>query len=335
MLISSIETGVDKNYKPKHAYLNQRLKESFINYILLEDSQKTDYRGFISPDQRRDFDIREEKLELEVLETIEEYAQDGKDAEGYQKACAIALKFIEDHTDLSNYQFHVDYPEVEGTEKEKDDERILNKIKVKEAMKYAYSFNAYFYLGLSQYELEKYLEASASFEAASRFTPHNSEVYYYKAMSYLKGGKYDDCKIAFRRCLKYDKSNIGAASNLSYAYNISGFYDSAIKVCEDHINNVDQNAPEFYMYLRNWTYALIKEKFFVDAIVNIRKAIEINPRDPENWVMWGTVQKINGDFSSAKNKFEIALKIEPNHCLATQELYNKGLDVFISNISEV
>lgn len=89
------------------------------------------------------------------------------------------------------------------------------------------------------------------------------------------------------------------------------------------------------MYLRNWTYALIKEKFFVDAIVNIRKAIEINPKDPENWLMWGTVQKINGDFSSAKNKFQIALQIDPTHTLAHQELYQKGLDIFISNISEV
>ena len=89
------------------------------------------------------------------------------------------------------------------------------------------------------------------------------------------------------------------------------------------------------MYLRNWTYALIKEKYFVDAILNIRKAIEINPKDPENWLMWGTVQKINGDFSSAKNKFEIALKIDPNHTLAKEELYQKGLDIFINNIADV
>jgi cytochrome c-type biogenesis protein CcmH/NrfG len=89
------------------------------------------------------------------------------------------------------------------------------------------------------------------------------------------------------------------------------------------------------MYLRNWTYALIKEKYFVDAILNIRRAIEINPKDPENWLMWGTVQKINGDFSSAKNKFEIALQMDPDHVLAREELFQKGLDIFIANIAEV
>ena len=74
------------------------------------------------------------------------------------------------------------------------------------------------------------------------------------------------------------------------------------------------------MYLRNWTYALIQEKFFVDAILNIRKAIEIDPIDPENWHMWGHVQVATGDYKSARHKFNMALKIDPDYTQAKKEL---------------
>mmetsp|Transcript_25047 Transcript_25047/g.24783 ORF Transcript_25047/g.24783 Transcript_25047/m.24783 type:complete len:182 (+) Transcript_25047:231-776(+) len=146
------------------------------------------------------------------------------------KAEEILFKFIETHTDQTNYKLNIVFPEIEGDVKEKNDRRKLDKLKVKEALGYAYTYNGYFYLGIAQYELEKYKEASSNFEIASRFTPHNSEVNFYKGMSFLKDGKYDDCKAAFKKCIKYDNSNITAVSNLAYAYNISGHYDSAIKV---------------------------------------------------------------------------------------------------------
>ena len=104
---------------------------------------------------------------------------------------------------------------------------------MEESLQYAPTFNGYFYLAISQYEQAKYIKAAQNFEIASRFAPHNPEVYYYKGMSCLKAGRYDDCKLAFKKCLKYDKSNICAVNNLAYAFNISGYYDGAINYCED------------------------------------------------------------------------------------------------------
>lgn len=51
--------------------------------------------------------------------------------------------------------------------------------------------------------------------------------------------------------------------------------------------------------------------------------------------MWGTIHKINGDFSSAKKKFEIANKVDPKHELAKEELEQKGIDIFINNINDM
>lgn len=74
------------------------------------------------------------------------------------------------------------------------------------------------------------------------------------------------------------------------------------------------------MYLRNWTYALVQEKYFVDAIHNIRKSIELDPVDPENWYLWGHILFATGDYISAKHKYEMCGKADPEFRLGEKEL---------------
>ena len=46
----------------------------------------------------------------------------------------------------------------------------------------------------------------------------------------------------------------------------------------------------------------------------------MNPNDCENWIVWGVILKTVGNYKSAKNKYEQALKIDPTNETAQEEL---------------
>ena len=56
------------------------------------------------------------------------------------------------------------------------------------------------------------------------------------------------------------------------------------------------------------------------AIKKIKKGIQKNPKDPDNWVVWGLIMRTVGNYQSAKHKFEKARKLDPNNETAHVEL---------------
>ena len=49
------------------------------------------------------------------------------------------------------------------------------------------------------------------------------------------------------------------------------------------------------------------------AIKKIKKGIQKNPKDPDNWVVWGLIMRTVGNYQSAKHKFEKARKLDPTN----------------------
>ena len=56
------------------------------------------------------------------------------------------------------------------------------------------------------------------------------------------------------------------------------------------------------------------------AIKKIKKGIEKNPKDADNWVVWGLIMRTVGNYQSAKHKFEKALRLDPHNETAVFEL---------------
>ncbi len=56
------------------------------------------------------------------------------------------------------------------------------------------------------------------------------------------------------------------------------------------------------------------------AIKKIKKAIQINPKDTDNWVVWGLIMRTVGNYVSARQKFIKALKIDKDNDTAKIEL---------------
>ena len=57
-----------------------------------------------------------------------------------------------------------------------------------------------------------------------------------------------------------------------------------------------------------------------NAIKKIKKGIQKNPKDADNWVVWGLIMRTVGNYSSAKHKFDKAVKLDPLNETALFEL---------------
>jgi len=56
------------------------------------------------------------------------------------------------------------------------------------------------------------------------------------------------------------------------------------------------------------------------AVKKIKKGIEKNPRDADNWIIWGVILRYHCSYKSARHKFLKALKLDPKSETAKQEL---------------
>lgn len=52
----------------------------------------------------------------------------------------------------------------------------------------------------------------------------------------------------------------------------------------------------------------------------IKEAVDIDNKDPENWITWGLIMRKVGNYKIAKHKFEMALKLDPENETALYEL---------------
>lgn len=56
------------------------------------------------------------------------------------------------------------------------------------------------------------------------------------------------------------------------------------------------------------------------AIKKIKKGVQLDPFDADNWIVWGLILRTSGNYKSALHKFKEALKLEPENKAAIFEL---------------
>lgn len=96
------------------------------------------------------------------------------------------------------------------------------------------------------------------------------------------------------------------------------YKDEAIIVC----NTAKQNLPKGANHNchRHWAFALYKKGDLSKAIKKIKKGVQLNPKDADNWIVWGLILRTAGNYQSAKHKFDQALKLEPDNETAMFEM---------------
>lgn len=71
---------------------------------------------------------------------------------------------------------------------------------------------------------------------------------------------------------------------------------------------------------RHWAFALYKKGEVAKAVKKIKKAVQIEPEDPDNWIVWGLILRTVGSYKSSLHKFEHALRLDPLNNTAKYEI---------------
>ena len=71
---------------------------------------------------------------------------------------------------------------------------------------------------------------------------------------------------------------------------------------------------------RHWAFALFKKGEMSKATKKIKKAINLDPQDADNWITWGLILRVFGNYKSAMHKFKQALALEPRNQTALDEI---------------
>lgn len=80
------------------------------------------------------------------------------------------------------------------------------------------------------------------------------------------------------------------------------------------------NNPDTHNCHRHWAFALFKKGEFAKAIKKIKKGVQKNPNDAENWIIWGLILRTVGNYISARHKFKKALKLDKDNETAKEEM---------------
>ena len=112
----------------------------------------------------------------------------------------------------------------------------------------------------------------------------------------------------FRICAQLDPKHPYVYNNLAFIYNMHGYYPETINVCNKAKLDNPEGCSNCY---RHWSFALYKKGELAKAVKKIKKAISIDPADPDNWIVWGLILRTVGINDSARHKFEQALERDP------------------------
>ena len=56
------------------------------------------------------------------------------------------------------------------------------------------------------------------------------------------------------------------------------------------------------------------------ATKKIKKAIDLDPKDADNWITWGLIMRVFGNYKSAMHKFKEAIVLEPKNKTTANEI---------------
>jgi len=211
------------------------------------------------------------------------------------------------------------------------------------------SAKGYFYLGISLYKKKSYSNAVMSYQKSVEIYPKDSQLHYNLGLAFFKQELYTQAVEHLKLCTSLDPLNGYAYNNLAFIYNMHQYYNETIKVCNtaklmlvefernrvapsesdrvskhQSIKSMSQKDTEDdnvnHHCHRHWAFAYYKKGEMVKAVKLIKKAVQIEPKEPDNWIVWGLVMRTVGSYQSAKHKFTIALKLDPENETAKYEM---------------
>ncbi|HTL62254.1 MAG TPA: tetratricopeptide repeat protein [Nitrospira sp.] len=160
-------------------------------------------------------------------------------------------------------------------------------------------------------EKGQYQEALIEYQNAAQADPKDANLYYQMALLHLKLGQASHLQAAFAeltRSVQLDKHNQDAQLKLGELYLLGNEPARA----REQADIVLVSAPQSQEGLVLKGRSLVNEKRHQEAIAELKKAIELNPKNIHVYVELARAYFAANDPSSAEATLKEALKIEPN-----------------------
>lgn len=172
---------------------------------------------------------------------------------------------------------------------------------------------------MSEYLKGNFDQADSNFQLCFNLFDGDPQLYYNQGLTFMmylcssaRKTQYYKSAVMLEWCSRLDPHHPYAVNNLAYVYILLKKYKEASDACNGAYN-INLGAKN---YLRNWAIALMSQKLYGEAVEVIKEAIDNDPKsyskqrlNVENWVVWGEVMKIRGEFEAAKLMYAKAARM--------------------------
>jgi tetratricopeptide (TPR) repeat protein len=177
---------------------------------------------------------------------------------------------------------------------------------------------------------------------------NDAQLSYNLGLTHFKLANYEVAVEHLKQCIVQDKRHKFAYNNLAFVFNMHQKYEMTLAVCQEaEVNFAEIAVPEQMrndvnrrqQYIngaldqaqsgtgdhgchRHWAFALFKRNQHAKAIAKIKQAVEANPDDADNWVVWGLVLRHHHvhQLEAALKKFEQAAVLRPDQSSIQEEI---------------
>ncbi len=156
----------------------------------------------------------------------------------------------------------------------------------------------------------RYGEAIDVCSCAIELAPNYAEAYAFLSEVYADMGNWRLAQDNAQQALDLNFQSMDAHHNMGYALEVQGRYPEAIKFYENALTLAPNLAPLYIDTGRLYQAGLGDYETAADRF---KKAIKLNPFDPEGYDLLGWTYYLNGDYVQAIDALEQSAGVDPNY----------------------
>src|SRR5262245_45605584 len=162
----------------------------------------------------------------------------------------------------------------------------------------------------SYFEKGQYQEALIEYQNVAKADPKDADPHYRLALTYMKVGGLPNLQAAFAeltRSVELDKTNRDAQLKLGELYLLGNEPAKARERADIVLVSTPQSQEGLILKGRS----LVNEKRYQEAIVEFKKAIELDPKNMQTYIDLARVYFASNDPAAAESTLKQALTIDP------------------------
>jgi tetratricopeptide (TPR) repeat protein len=175
-------------------------------------------------------------------------------------------------------------------------------------------------VGLDYVLLDDYADAIKWLEKAVAFDSKNKDAWYYLGRAYYTKSRLNEARKAFQTVLQLDPRDAKAENNLGLIFETEGNVTGAIEAYREAIAWQEQDSridEQPYVNLGN---LLAEQGHPQEAVVLLKKAVTLAPKNAYCRLTLGVFYRKNGDTENARVELLQATELDPENAVAHYQL---------------